>query len=201
MTPISSLAVPERRGHFLLESGLHTDVWLMLDALFVDPARTAAFAAALADKLRPHSVSVVCGPLLGGAFLAQAVAAALGAEFYYTELVSNAADSGLYQAQYRLPRGLTVHARGKHVAVVDDVISAGSSTRATIAALTEAGASVGAIGALLVLGDAATTYFAAQGLAVETLAQRGFDLWQPDDCPLCRQGIALDDPQRPQTHP
>ena len=158
---------------------------------------------ARAERL-PKPGETLCGNRFyhssGGKGATQAVAAALDAEFYYTDLVSNAAEPGLYQAQYRLPRGLTAHARGKRVAVVDDVISAGSSTRATIAALTEAGASVGAIGALLVLGDAATTYFAGQGLSVETLAQRGFDLWQPDDCPLCRQGIALDDPQRPQTH-
>jgi len=30
--------VPARRGHFLLESGYHTDLWFSLDGLFREPA-------------------------------------------------------------------------------------------------------------------------------------------------------------------
>lgn len=46
--------------------------------------------------------------------------------------------------------------------MVDDVISAGSSVRATVAALAAAGASTIVVGALLVLGDAALIHFAEQ---------------------------------------
>ena len=68
-------ALPARRGHFALESGYHTDLWLTLDALFVDPVAIAPLVAALAGRLRAHAPTAVCGPLLGGAFLAQAIAA------------------------------------------------------------------------------------------------------------------------------
>lgn len=78
-------SLPARRGHFLLESGYHTDLWLTLDALFVDPRRVAPLVNALAERLRLHAMTAVCGPLVGGAFLAQALATALGIGFYYTE--------------------------------------------------------------------------------------------------------------------
>lgn len=187
--------LPARRGHFLLESGYHTDLWLTLDALFVDPAGIAPLVDALAGKLRPHAVTAVCGPLLGGAFLAQALATTLRVAFYHAEPAPASGDPGLFKAQYRLPAELRRRVRGERVAVVDDVISAGSSVRATVAELASAGASVPVVGALLVLGDAAVTHFAERGIPVETLGQRDFRLWTPDECPLCRSGAPLEDPR------
>jgi orotate phosphoribosyltransferase len=188
-------ALPARRGHFLLESGYHTDLWLTLDAMFVDPAGIAPLVSALAEKLRPHGVTAVCGPLLGGAFLAQALATALGVAFYHAEPVPAPAGSGLFKAEYRLPDELRRRVRGERVAVVDDVISAGSSVRATIAALVSAGASVPVVAAPLVLGDAAVTHFAQEGVPMEMLGHRDFSLWKPDECPLCREGTPLEDPR------
>jgi orotate phosphoribosyltransferase len=188
-------ALPARRGHFLLESGFHTDLWLTLDAVFVDPNKIAPLVAALADKLRLHAVSAVCGPLLGGAFLAQAIASTLGAGFYYTEPCPASAEPGLFRAEYRLPSELSRRVPGERVAVVDDVISAGSSVRATIAALAAAGASTAVVGSLMVLGDTAVAHFADQHLPLETLDRRDFNLWKPADCPLCRAGRPLEDPR------
>ncbi|MEO8621659.1 MAG: orotate phosphoribosyltransferase, partial [bacterium] len=79
--------VAGRRGHFQLESGHHGALWLDLDALFAVPARIDPFVTALANAIRPHNVDGVCGPLLGGAFLAQLVAQKLSAEFCFTERV------------------------------------------------------------------------------------------------------------------
>ena len=79
--------VPAREGHFRLESGHHGRLWFDLETLFVDPVRLAPFVDALAEKLRAHDVRAVCGPLVGGAFLAQALAVALCTEFWFTERV------------------------------------------------------------------------------------------------------------------
>ncbi len=196
--------VPSRHGHFLLESGYHTDLWLTLDALFVDPAALAPYVAALADRLRAHGPTAVCGPLLGGAFLAQAIATTLGARFFVTEpapaapaaapAAPAAASAALFTAKYRLPPGQLAHLRGERVAVVDDVISAGSSVRATIAALEDAGAMIAAAGALLVLGDVGRTHLAARGIPVEALGHRAFTLRAAADCPQCHDGIPLERP-------
>lgn len=188
-------ALPARRGHFLLESGYHTDLWLTLDGLFVDTRAVAPLVSALAAALRPHAPTAVCGPLLGGAFLAQAVAMELGVAFYFTEPAPASADPGLFRAKYRLPADLRRRVGGERVAVVDDVISAGSSVRATAEALSSAGASVVAVGALLVLGDAASAHFAEQGIPVEAVGRADFSLWAPDDCPLCGTRVPLEDPR------
>ena len=90
--------VTGRRGHFRLESGHHSALWLDLDPLFAEPHRFNPFVASLTTALRPYTVAAVCGPLLGGAFLAQLVAHALGVEFCFTERVMPSHAGGFYQA-------------------------------------------------------------------------------------------------------
>jgi orotate phosphoribosyltransferase len=187
--------LPARKGHFLLESGYHSDMWLTLDALFVEPARVAPLVDALASALRPYQIDAVCGPLLGGAFLAQALATTLRTAFYYTEPRQHSGEPGLFAAAYSLPAALHATARGKRVAVVDDVISAGSSVRATVAALEAAGATPVVVASLLVLGNKALDHFAAVGIPVEALERRTFTTWEPAQCPLCRAGEPLINPQ------
>ena len=88
--------VSGRRGHFRLESGHHGGLWLDLDPLFAEPRRVAPFVDRLAAAVRPHAVDAVCGPLLGGAFLAQLVAHALDVAFYFTERVLPPRADGLF---------------------------------------------------------------------------------------------------------
>ncbi len=188
--------VAGRRGHFRLESGYHGGLWLDLDPLFVEPARVAPLVAALAAALRPHAVAAVCGPLLGGAFLAQLVARALDAEFWFTTRVDGAHDAsgGLFRARYALPPALAARAAGRRVAMVDDVMSAGSSLRATDAELRAHGAVPVVAGALLVLGDVGARWFAEHGVAVEAVAREPYELWTPETCPRCAAGVPLEDP-------
>ena len=187
-------AVPSRTGHFRLESGYHTDVWLTLDALFTEPAAVAPLADALADCLRPYRVSAVCGPLVGGALLAQLLAPRLDVRFFYAQAAPASGSPGLFTADYYLTPELQRRIAGERLGVVDDLISAGSSVRATIAAASGAGASVVVVGALAVFGDTALRHFEAIGMPVEALEQRPFPLWSPDTCPLCASGVSLEQP-------
>jgi orotate phosphoribosyltransferase len=195
MSDISAAAFLElvagRRGHFQLESGHHGTLWLDLDPLFSEPKRVEPFVTALATALESYHVDAVCGPLLGGAFLSQLVARALDAEFLYTERVMQSAE-GMYQARYRLPPGLVSRVRGKRIAIVDDVMSAGSALRGAYLELEAHGAEPVVAGALLVLGTAGLDYFVQRGVAVEAVARSGYELWQPAECPLCAAGIVLE---------
>ena len=191
--------VAGRRGHFRLESGHHSGLWLDLDPLFADPLRIEPFVANLASALRPHAVSAVCGPLLGGAFLAQLVAHALAVEFCFTERVMPAQQSGLYRARYVLPSAFDARVRGKRIAMVDDVMSAGSALRGTYAELQAHDAVPVVAGALLVLGSTGADFFAEHGVAVEAVARDDYDLWLPADCPLCSEGLPLEDLAAPVT--
>jgi len=147
--------LPIRHGHFLFESGYHGEIWLDLDRLFANPRRIAPLARELAGMLSGHHVEAVVGPLVGGAFLAQMIAAELEVEFAYAEPQPAAADGRLYSVAYHLPNTLAPLLRGKRVAIIDDAINAGSALRGTFNALVTAGARPAVVGALIVLSDTA----------------------------------------------
>lgn len=184
--------VQGRRGHFRMESGYHSDLWLDLDPLFANPKQTESFVLSLVNALRAYRVDAICGPLLGGALLAQWVAREMETEFAFTEKV-HGASAGVFAAQYRLPPAFAKRLRGKRVAMVDDVMSAGSSLRATHATLLAVNAVPVVAGALLVLGAAGVQHFAQQGIAVEAPARSSFLMWLPEACPLCAAGVPLEE--------
>jgi|ERR1700730_9211716 orotate phosphoribosyltransferase len=91
---------------------------------------------------------------------------------------------------YRALRG---EIRGKRVAIVNDVINAGSAVRGTFADLKNCGAQPIAIGALAVLGQAASQFNADKKLTLETIAFLPNEVWTPSECPLCARGVPLAD--------
>jgi orotate phosphoribosyltransferase len=181
-----------RRGHFQLESGYHGELWLDLDALFADSKRIAPFVEQLAESLRPYKVEAICGPLLGGAFLAQLVAQSLSCEFCFTERVMPANANGLYPASYRLPPAFSTRVRGKRVAIVDDIVSAGSALRGTYTQLQTHGAKTAVAGALMVFGNTGADFFATVQVPVAAVVRESYALWLPSDCPLCNAGMPLE---------
>ena len=181
-----------RRGHFKLESGHHGDMWLQLETLCLHSRGIQPFVTQLAGRLIRHKVEVVCGPLVEGAFIALLVSLELGCDFVYAERFANAELEGLYPVDYRIPRALNTAVKGKRVAIVNDVISAGSAVRGATSDLQAIGADVVAIGALLVLGDSISEFAAEQRVALEPLQQMPHNLWTPTRCPLCAAGKPLE---------
>jgi orotate phosphoribosyltransferase len=182
-----------RPGHFLLESGYHTDLWFDLDSLFVDTVKVRSEVKGLANLIRHYQVTAVCGPLLGGAFLAQAVANELDAHFYFTRKAEPIKE-GTFKARYELALSMRQTIGGERVAVVDDVISAGSSTRATVAELQQCGAIVVVVGCFTLFGEKARTYLTSNGIPVVSNSESEFKLWESNSCPLCRENVPLVDP-------
>ncbi|HEV2012599.1 MAG TPA: phosphoribosyltransferase family protein [Candidatus Dormibacteraeota bacterium] len=185
--------VATKHGHFRLESGYHADVWLELDQLFVRPTALKPLIAELAGRVAIHGVDVVCGPLTGGAFLADLMAVELGVDFAFSErTVSDR--TGLFPVDYRIKPALRAAIKGRRVAVVDDAISMGSAVRATAADLEVCEATPVVIAALLVMGPAGPEFAAAKQLPLERLADLATRIWLPSECQLCASGIPVADP-------
>jgi orotate phosphoribosyltransferase len=190
LSPESLLSsVRARRGHFRFESGHHGDFWLDLETLCVRPAVIRVFAAELAGRLRPHGVDAVCGPLNEGAFIALMVATELDCDFTYAERFANPTHDALFPVEYRLPGAQFPLVRARRVAIVNDVISAGSAVRGAYANLQELGAQVVAVGSLAVMGTPFVTFARERALPLEVLAHVPHNLWIPAECPLCQQGV------------
>ena len=185
--------LPKREGHFVFESGHHGQVWLDLELLLLNPGRVQPLAEALAERLRRHQAAAVCGPLVEGAFVGLMVASSLRLPVSYSQPVRDHRARDLYPVSYPIPKPLQRELHGKRVAIVNDVINAGSSVRGTLTALNQCGAQTVAIGTLAVYGHAASELAATHGVALEALASFPSRIWEPSACPLCAEGVPLNE--------
>lgn len=190
------LALPQR-GHFDLGTGYHGDLWLDLDALFLWPARLRPYVGELAERLSEHEVSAVCGPAAGGAFLAQALAAELGAAFLPAAQVTAAGGP----PSYRIAPSLLDHAAGWRVAVADDAVNAGTAVLACCEVMRGAGAAPVAVAALLAVGRAGTVVSGALSVPFHALVTVDSDVWPAGACPLCAAGVPLSNVRELHTRP
>ena len=167
-----------RRGHFLLTSGLHSDLFLLCAQLMQYPHELDPIASALAAPFRNASVEVVAGPAVGGIILSYEVARHLHARAIFAEKGGD--------GRMVLRRGFTVRS-GERVLVVEDALTTGGSTRGVVTALREAGAEV--IGAAVLVDRSGGAVDV--GVPVRALLTLNVNVWNPADCPLCRAGVPL----------
>lgn len=169
------------QGHFRLTSGLHSSEYLQCALVLQHPAAAAQLGGMLADQLRPlaGSLDLVASPALGGLIIGHEVARAMGARFIFTER-----DAATQKMTLR--RGFAV-APGERAVVVEDVVTTGGSTREVVEALRAAGAEVLAAGSIIDRSGGR----AEVGVPRTALATLEATVWDPQECPLCRQGIPV----------
>ena len=184
-----------RRGHFRAEIGLPRRALAgSRPALCLGPTRVRPYVEALADKLRQQKVEAVCGPLVGGAYLAQAVAARLDVELYYTERFApeHPGDS-LYPVEYRLPGGVAGRVRGKAVAMVDDAKCGVRDTRRRWRRCRPTGHERSPWARYWCWAKRPGAIVTSRALRSNPWPRIPYELWRPADCPLCAAGEPLED--------
>lgn len=162
------------RDHFLLTSGLHSDIYLQSALVLQYPRHAERLGRALAAAFTGAGVQVVMAPALGGIVVCHEVARALGARALFTEREGGA---------MRLRRGFAIES-GERCLVVEDVMTTGSSTREVIRVVEEAGGALVGVGALVDRSGGSATF----GVRKVALATLSVPTYKPEDCPLCRDG-------------
>ena len=170
-----------RRGHFLLTSGLHTDLFLLCAQVMQYPEVLAPLAAAMAAPFQEERVEVVAGPAVGGIILAYEVARQLRARSIFAERRGE----GMV-----LRRGFAVRP-AERALVVEDALTTGGSTRQVIEAIRTAGADVVGVAALVDRSGGAIDL----GVPLHALLVMRVEAWPPEACPLCRAGVPLVTPK------
>ena len=166
-------------GHFQLASGLHADRYVEKFNLLQWPERTAEVCSRLADATRELAPQTVVGPTTGGVIVAYEVARQLGVRAIIAERNPDGPGRTI-QRDFRLDAG-------ERVLVVDDVVTSGGSVHETIEAVRAAGGEPVAVAVLVDrsrgASDFGLPFFAATAIELQT--------FEPDDCPLCREGVEL----------
>ena len=123
-----------REGHFVLSSGLHSGVFLQKNLVFMHPDRAERICKALAAAIttRAGAVDVVVSPAVGGIIPGYETARWLKVPALYVEREAGT---------FRLRRGFRLEP-GARVAMVEDIVTTGLSSRECIAAIRAAGGDV-----------------------------------------------------------
>lgn len=170
-------------GHFLLTSGRHSDRYMQCAKLFVYPDKAEKICAALAEKLKGFDIELVAAPAIGGIIMGYEMARQLKVPNIFLER---------QEGVMTLRRGFEVRP-GTKVAVVEDVVTTGGSVREVIEQLKNLGADVVAV-ASIVDRSAGKVDF---GLPYVSLLSMDITSYEPENCPLCKEGkLALVKPGR-----
>ena len=179
-------------GHFDYGNGYHGRVYLNPHQLFRHPSTIWRFAQDLIDRMRSdllHQTEVVAGPVTGGALLAHTIAGLLDSRRSLTHPPCSFAPFN-----YDAERGFNLRAfyrrelEGKRVLLADDVRNTGETFARCMALVKEAG---GIVVATVEIYDRSE---AVVDLGVPNIALAEYkapDNYPANDCPLCRDGVAI----------
>ncbi|MDD3652883.1 MAG: orotate phosphoribosyltransferase [Desulfotomaculaceae bacterium] len=164
-------------GHFKLTSGLHSDRYFQCAMILQHPDHTGVLCGELARRFAGENISVVVGPAMGGIIVSYEVAHALGVRSIFTER-----EEGVM----KLRRGFFI-TPGEKVLVVEDVITTGGSVLEVIDLIRMLGGEVVGAGVLVDRSNGKIEL----GVRTEALLTTEVLSYSPDECPLCRQGLAV----------
>jgi orotate phosphoribosyltransferase len=178
------LAGAIRHGHFELSSGLHSATYVQCALALQYPRFAEKLGQALAALFSDARIDAVVSPALGGLIIGHEVARALPSP---KDTVGGGVPALFVERDasgtMTLRRGFTLHP-DRHVLVVEDVWTTGGSTQETIHVVEEAGGRVVAAGALIDRSGGKIEFPVESNALVELLIAS----YEPEDCPLCRQG-------------
>ena len=176
-------------GHFKLSSGNHSQYYLQSAKVLEDPKTAKLLADALADQIKANGIEIdtVCAPALGGLIAGFALATALDKRSIFAERVNG---------EMQIRRGFEIKA-GEKVLVCEDIITTGGSAMEAAKAIEALGGIVVGFAALANRGfckregstlERKTSCALPLGKPLFALADFDFDMYAPDNCPLCKDG-------------
>lgn len=123
-----------REGHFVLSSGLHSGTFLQKNLVFQYPERTERLCKALAAKIveAVGEVDLCISPAVGGIIPGYETARHLGVPSMYVEREGGS---------FKLRRAFSIPS-GARIAMVEDIVSTGLSSRECVEAIKAAGGNV-----------------------------------------------------------
>jgi orotate phosphoribosyltransferase len=176
-------------GHFKLSSGNHSQFYLQSAKVLENPRTAKLLASALAEQIRESGIKVdtVCAPALGGLIAGYALAEALDVRYIFAERVDG---------KMSIRRGFEV-SKGEKVLICEDIITTAGSALEAADVVESLGGEIVAFAALANRGfckrigsDIPQTDNCKlpKDMPFFALADFTFEMYSPDECPLCVDG-------------
>ncbi len=164
-------------GHFRLTSGKHSNQYFQCARVLQYPEHARALCSVIADHYRNQGITLVISPAIGGIVVGQETGRLLNVRTIFAER-----DNG----EMKIRRGFEIFPDDK-ILICEDVITTGGSVREVADLLTGMGHQVAGIASIVDRSngkaDFPVPYFSILRLDVTA--------WEPENCPLCSQGIPV----------
>ncbi len=168
------------KGHFLLSSGLHSDVYFEKFQVLQYPEYVETLCRKMASLFKDDGIQVVVGPTTGGVIIAYEVAKSLGTR----SIIAEPGETGRI-----FKRGFSIDP-GEKVLIVDDILTTGGSIREVIELVEKCKGDIQGIGVLLDRSGGEIKFdYPLRPLAITKAAK-----YPPQECPLCKAGDPLTKP-------
>ena len=167
-------------GHFQLRSGLHSNRFFQAALLLQYPDKAEAVCRMLADRFVGKGVETVISPAVGGLIVGQEVGRALGCRAIFAEKE---------EGNLVLRRGFSLHP-GERVLVAEDVVTKGGRVQQTIDLVRSCGAEVVGVAVIVDRSGGSVSF----DVPFESALKLNLPTYDPAECPLCKQGLAIDRP-------
>ncbi|WP_039766822.1 orotate phosphoribosyltransferase [Caldicellulosiruptor sp. F32] len=164
-------------GHFLLTSGKHSSKYLQCAKILQYPNLAETICKDLAKNFAGQEIDVVIGPAIGAITLSYELARQLNCRSVFAER-----EDGIM----KLRRGFKIE-EGEKVLVVEDVITTGGSVKEIIEIVKENGGEIVGVAGIVDRSGGKVDL----GYPLKTLLTLEIETYEPDDCPLCREGIPI----------
>lgn len=173
-------------GHFLLSSGMHSNQYIQCQRIMQYPRHGIMLADALAKMVIDAGFvpMTVVGPALGAVHFEVYVAHALDKVFADDPVRGIFAERP--DGKFEIRRGIEL-VKDEPVLVLEDVTTTGGSAMKVIELVKELGAKPIAVGTIIDRSGGKIDF----GIPFFSLVQMELASYNPDDCPLCKDGIPL----------
>lgn len=176
-------------GHFKLSSGNHSQFYLQSAKVLEDPKTAKVLADALAMQIKKSGLEIdtVCAPALGGLIAGFALATALDVRSIFAERVDG---------EMNIRRGFEIK-KGEKVLICEDIITTGGSAMEAATVIKKLGGEIVGVAALANRGfckrenssiKTKSNCKLPQDIPFFALDDFTFEMYSPDDCPLCKNG-------------
>jgi len=162
------------QGHFILSSGLHSDIYFQCAKVFQYPWHSELFCKEIFNHFRDERIDVIVSPAVGGIVVGQEIARLLRVRAIFTERV---------EGKMTLRRGFEI-STGERVLVVEDVTTTGVSVQEVIEVARKSGGRV--IAATSIVDRSGGNF--QFDVPFFSLVQMEIKNYPLDSCPMCQSG-------------
>ncbi len=165
-------------GHFLLSSGLHSNLYFQCAKVLQYPNYATLFCEEIAQHFSSIKIDTVISPALGGILVGQEVARLMGKKSIFTERVENV---------MALRRGFEIKPE-ERVLICEDVVTTAKSSREVANIVTEFGGNIVGLASIVDRSNGKINFdydfFSTIIISAESFT--------PEICPLCKSQIPIE---------